>query len=294
MGGYRIDRMIGEGSFGHVHLAHSSTGEPVAVKLEPVYGRHAQLKHEAALYEELSGGVGIPALHLWTVHGDYRCMVMDLLGPSLEELFAECHHRFSLKTVLMIADQVLQRTEYIHTKCFLHRDIKPHNFLLGRGPNQHLIHSIDFGLSKRYTKRVTATRHRHISFSENHSLVGTARYASINAHLGWEQGRRDDLESVGYMLVYFFLGRLPWQGLKGARTKKERSDGIAKMKRELTIAKLCDSCPSEFVAYFEYCRSLDFASTPDYPYLRQLFQDLFLRQGYVYDDSFDWTPRPGQ
>lgn len=168
-------------------------------------------------------------------------MVLDLLGPSLEDLFDYCKRKFSLKTVLMIADQMVQRMEYIHTKFFLHRDIKPDNFLIGLGKKQHIVYCIDFGLAKRYKDPRTGT---HIPYRDGKSLTGTARYASVNTHLGVEQARRDDLESVGFVLVYFIKGKLPWQGID-ARTKKEKYDKIRDKKAATTIAELSKGCPAE-------------------------------------------------
>ena len=193
--------------------------------------------------------------------------------------------KFNLKTILMIADQMLLRIEYIHHKSFLHRDIKPDNFLIGLGRKANLIHCIDFGLAKKYRDPKT---HQHIPYRENKNLTGTARYASINTHLGIEQSRRDDLEALGYILMYFLRGSLPWQGLKAA-TKKQKYDMISEKKMSTPVEALCRSYPSEFGTYLNYCRSLKFADKPDYSYLRKMFKDLFFREGYADDHNFDWT-----
>ena len=210
---------------------------------------------------------------------------MDLLGPSLEDLFNRCGRRFSLKTVLMISDQVLLRIEYIHSKSFIHRDIKPDNFLIGRGRRANVIYVIDFGLAKRYRDPKT---HVHIMYRENKHLTGTPRYASINNHLGIEQSRRDDLESLGYVFMYFLRGALPWQGLR-ANTKKQKYQKIMEKKMATPIDLLCKGFPDEFRIYFEYCRALRFADKPDYSYLRRLFKDLALRNEINYDGEFDWV-----
>ncbi|WZY78000.1 hypothetical protein YC2023_024384 [Brassica napus] len=228
---------------------------------------------------------GIPHLKWYGVEGEYNCMVIDLLGPSLEDLFNYCSRRFNLKTVLMLADQMLNRVEFMHVRGFLHRDIKPDNFLMGLGRKANQVYIIDYGLAKKYRDLQT---HKHIPYRENKNLTGTARYASVNTHLGIEQSRRDDLESLGYVLMYFLRGSLPWQGLR-AGTKKQKYDKISEKKRLTPVEVLCKSFPPEFTSYFLYVRSLRFEDKPDYPYLKRLFRDLFIREGYQFDYVFDWT-----
>ncbi|KAG8060682.1 hypothetical protein GUJ93_ZPchr0002g25612 [Zizania palustris] len=285
-GKFKLGKKIGSGSFGELFLAvNVQTGEEVAVKLENVKTKHAQLHYESKLYMLLQGGTGIPHLKWFGVEGEYNVMVIDLLGPSLEDLFNYCSRKFSLKTVLMLADQMINRVEYMNQKGFLHRDIKPDNFLMGLGRKANQVYIIDYGLAKKYRDLQT---HKHIPYRENKNLTGTARYASVNTHLGVEQSRRDDLESLGYVLMYFLRGSLPWQGLK-AGTKKQKYDKISEKKMLTPVEVLCKSYPSEFISYFHYCRSLRFEDKPDYSYLKRLFRDLFIREGYQFDYVFDWT-----
>ncbi|PIA45435.1 hypothetical protein AQUCO_01700753v1 [Aquilegia coerulea] len=285
-GKFKLGRKIGSGSFGELYLGvNIQSGDEVAIKLEPVKTRHPQLHYESKLYMLLQGGTGVPHLKWFGVQGDYNVMVIDLLGPSLEDLFNYCTRKFTLKTVLMLADQLLNRVEYMHSRGFLHRDIKPDNFLMGLGRKANQVYIIDYGLAKKYRDLQT---HKHIPYRENKNLTGTARYASVNTHLGVEQSRRDDLESLGYVLMYFLRGSLPWQGLK-AGTKKQKYDRISEKKMLTPVEVLCKSYPSEFISYFHYCRSLRFDDKPDYSYLKRLFRDLFIREGYQFDYVFDWT-----
>jgi casein kinase 1 delta len=237
------------------------------------------------LYKILLGGAGIPHVKWFGVEGDYSVMVMELLGPSLEDLFNFCSRKFSIKTVLLLADSMVSRIEYVHSRNFIHRDIKPDNFLMGLGKRGNQVYIIDFGLAKKFRDQKT---HQHIPYRENKNLTGTARYASINTHLGIEQSRRDDLESLGYVLMYFNRGSLPWQGLKAA-TKKQKYERISERKMSTPIEVLCKGFPSEFASYLNYCRSLRFDDKPDYQYLRQMFRNLFNRENYSYDYVYDWT-----
>ncbi|CCK69865.1 serine/threonine protein kinase HRR25 KNAG_0D01130 [Huiozyma naganishii CBS 8797] len=283
---FRIGRKIGSGSFGDIyHGTNLLSGEEVAIKLESIRSRHPQLEYESRVYRYLSGGVGIPFIKWFGREGEYNAMVIDLLGPSLEDLFNYCHRKFSFKTVIMLALQMIFRIQYVHGRSFIHRDIKPDNFLMGTGRRGSTVHLIDFGLSKKYRDFNT---HKHIPYRENKSLTGTARYASVNTHLGIEQCRRDDLESLGYIFVYFCKGSLPWQGLK-ATTKKQKYDRILEKKLSVDVDTLCQGLPAEFGEYLKYCKNLKFDERPDYLYVARLFKDLSIKLEYHNDHLFDWT-----
>ena len=296
-GKYALIRKVGSGSFGDIYQARDVlTGEDVAVKLEPISSRHPQVLYEARLLKLLQGGWGVPTVRAYGTEGDYNLMVIDLLGPSLEDLFNFCDRKFTLKTVLMLAEQMINRAEYVHSKSFIHRDIKPDNFLIGLGRKSNIIHIIDFGLAKRFRDPRT---NEHIPYRENKSLTGTARYASVNTHLGIEQSRRDDMEALGYVFLYFLRGSLPWQGLR-ASNKKDKYQKIMERKMATPIEQLCRGFPPEFVTYLDYCKSLRFEDRPDHPFLRRTLKDLFFREGYQLDSVFDWISKgwgdgpPGQ
>ncbi|KAE8370241.1 kinase-like domain-containing protein [Aspergillus caelatus] len=281
---YRIRRKIGSGGFGEVYIGIVSGGE-VAIKLESTTAKHHQLEHETDVYRLLAGSVGIPMVHWFGTQCGYNAMVMDLLGLSLENLFNFCNWKFSLKTVLLIADQLISRTEHVHTESFIHRDLKPENFLMGVKRHGNLVNLVDFGLARRYRDPKT---YQHIPYIQNRQFAGTVRYASVYAHLGSKQSRRDDMESLAYILVYLYRGALPWQGLKAA-TKQQKRGLVLRKKLGTSTEALCRRLPNGFLEYLNYTRCLRFHDKPDYNYLRRIFRALFVRESFQYDHVFDWT-----
>jgi len=280
-GRYRLEEKAGFGSFGEVYLAHDIlSGQEVVIKLEPVAGDHHTLEHELHVYQKLSGGIGIPCVRWFGMEGGFNAMAIDRLGPSLEDLFVRCHFRFTVRTVLLLAHQLVCRLQYIHSRNFLHRDLKPNNIVIGVGKHAHTVHLIDFGLSKEFRDPDT---HRHIPYKAASGLVGSAVFASVQSHLGMELGRRDDLESLAYMLVYFLRGSLPWQGLEFGGL-----DLVVKSKQGTSIHDLCLGLPTELRIFLEYARSLSFNDKPDYGYLCGLFGKSSPRDGSENDFAFDW------
>ncbi len=247
---YSLLKMLGYGTFGEIHLAFDTLNKQLrAIKFELATQKNPQLKHEYNILTQLNSAEdklghheGIPKVYGFNkIEGKCNYMIMDFLGPSLSDLFQYKNKSFSLKTVCILAIQMLQRIEFIHEKGFIHRDIKPENFVIGLNEKSNTVHIIDFGLSKRYKDKNSGA---HIQYRENRHLVGTARYASINAHLGIEQSRRDDIESIGYVLVYFYLGRLPWQ----SKQEKAKSPQKIMDKKMITPPEiLCKKMPGKII-----------------------------------------------
>ena len=297
---YRIIKMVGCGAFGEIHLAYDVNMKALrAIKFEMANHKNPQLKHEYSVLEQLNkheGTVGLKGNDVFTgvpkvyyfdrLEHKYNFMVMEFLGPSLGDLFQLKERNFGMETVLMLAIQVLSRIEYIHEKGFLHRDIKPENFVIGLNDKSNLVYLIDYGLSKRYKDKNSG---QHIPYRENKQLVGTVRYASVNAHLGIEQSRRDDLEGIGYVLVYFYLGRLPWQN----KTDKGKplTQKITEKKLTTPPELLCKKMPREFSYYFHYCKNLKFEDRPDYNSLKSMFADLLMSRmklNGIKELIYDW------
>ncbi|KAI0267709.1 kinase-like protein [Gloeopeniophorella convolvens] len=284
---FRVGKKIGEGSFGVVFEGTNLlTNLPVAIKFEPRKSDAPQLRDEYRSYRTLNGTLGVPQVHHFGQEGLHNVLAIDLLGPNLEDLFDMCSRKFSVKTVCMAARQMVTRIQAVHDKSLIYRDIKPDNFLIGvpGTKNANVIHLIDFGMAKHYRDPKTKV---HIPYRERKSLSGTARYMSINTHLGREQSRRDDLESLGHVFMYFLRGGLPWQGLRAA-TNKQKYEKIGEKKQSTPISELCEGFPEEFAIYMNYVRKLGFEENPDYDFLRELFSKVLKTNGEQDDGVYDW------
>ena len=284
-GRYRLGKKIGTGSFGEIFEGTDIfDNSSVAIKLEHNTVKYPQLLFEAKLLKSIPG-TGIPTMHWFGIAGEYNAMVMELLGQNLEDLFSYCTKNFTLKTILMITIQLLERIKHVHDNNYIHRDIKPQNFLVGKDSTAKTIYILDFGLAKRYRDEHT---HIHIPLKENRNLTGTARYASCNAHNGLEQSRRDDMESIAYVILYFFKGKLPWQGLK-CKDKNEKYAKIKEMKMSITPEKLWEGFPNEFAKYLTAVKKLGFEEEPNYKNYIQMFNNLFKSKDFEMDYSYDWV-----
>jgi serine/threonine protein kinase len=269
---YEIIKKLGSGSFGEVYLTKIlSNGALVASKIEEKENskkKTSKILDEYKIYKKLEQkGVkkGIPKIYSVYETPKFNVLVMELLGENLETIFNNYEKKFSLGTVLKLGIEIIGLIEKVHNCGFIHRDIKPNNFMFGIGSKKKELYILDFGLSKKFYKNK-----KHIEYKTNKSLVGTARYTSINIHLGIEPSRRDDLESIGYMLIYFFKGQLPWQGLKKQKNT-DHLELIGEVKLSTSVKTLCEDIPHCFSEYIEYVRKLSFDEKPDYKYIRELF-----------------------
>lgn len=283
---YQLRDCLGKGSFGRIYRMHDMlTGLDVAAKFEHMSIKHPQVEYENKIYEIVMGHSNIPNIHACFKEGEYNVLVMDMLGASLEDLLKERHDGvFSLQTALFIAIQLINALQHLHDCDFVHRDVKPENFLVGTYHTTSIVYLIDMGLVKRF-------RHNgyHIVKRQNKPLVGTVRYASLDTHRGIEQSRKDDMESLGYMLVYLLKGSLPWQDVR-ANSVSEKYEKIHRIKETTTLEELCADLPDEFCSYLQLCRDTQFDERPDYVKMRQLFGDLVEKRGFCYHDNvYDWS-----
>ena len=284
-GRYRLGKKIGTGAFGEIFEGTDIfDNSSVAIKLEHNSVKYPQLLFEAKLLKSIPS-TGIPVMHWFGIAGEYNAMVMDLLGQNLEDLYNYCAKNFSLKTIIMIIIQMIERLKHVHDNHYIHRDIKPENFLIGKENTEKTIYLIDFGLAKRYRDEYTQI---HIPLKENRNLTGTARYASCNAHNGLEQSRRDDMESIAYVILYFFRKKLPWQGLK-CKDKNEKHAKIKELKMSITPEKLFEGIPKEFADYLTMVKKLGFEDEPAYKSYIQMFNKLFKAKEFEMDYIYDWV-----
>ena len=281
---YKAIKKLGEGSFGKVYKAEYN-GDNYAIKMENKSKEQGLLELEATIMSYLKGP-NIPFIKSYGYSGDFNVLVMQLLDKSLEDLINK-YNTFSIKTVAILGYQMVNILQYIHDRHIIHRDIKPDNFVMGAQEDNAKLYILDFGLAKKYRSSRTLVQYPYV---KKKKLTGTARYASIHALEAYEQSRRDDLESVGYVLMYFLRGNLPWQGLK-VRSKEDRYKKILEKKKETSSQDLCKEFPHEFFEYVDYSKNLEYEENPDYDFLRQKFLDVLKGLNEELDYIYDWTTK---
>lgn len=250
---YKMLEKIGEGTFGLIYKGENiRTRELVAIKVESIEHNMKLLKNESIIYQYLNNVQGVPFVKWFGKDETNYYMVINLLGQSLQSI--KNNSTFSLTSVLQTGIKIVLLLKTIHDKGLVHRDIKPDNFLLGLNNQWKNMYIIDFGLCRSY---ITNDKHKPIKKTNN--LIGSLTYCSINAHNCIELSRRDDMESLGYMLAFFYLGTLPWQEMVS-----ENIDIIKNLKQDIVInSKL----PQILVNYINYVRSLKYEETPNYNFI---------------------------
>jgi serine/threonine protein kinase len=290
-GGFTAVERLNTGSFGEVWRGVSAESkDEVAIKFELLTEKQPHLIQEAQVLEILcedSFPQGVAQCFNFSRQGSFYCMVMEKLGHSLRDRAVACGGHLSLQSTILVAAQVIQRVEYLHSKGVIHRDIKPENFMFGLGERVHHVYLIDFGLAKKYWEAGADGKGKHIPLKGGYRQGGTARYISPNAHQGFEQSRRDDLESIGYMFLHLCKGTLPWSSLDV--WANGYADRVAAMKINLPLNEICQGAPAEFEEYMDYCRRLGFTERPNYTKLYNLLQTS--REPGLQDYEFQWFKR---
>ena len=278
---YLCLKKLGKGSFGSIYKAIYNK-EEYALKIEE-RKKNDLLQNEAAIMNYLQSE-NIPKVKSYGFTGCYNILIMQLLGKDLESYLNQ-FKKFSLKTVCILGKQMLNILESIHEKHILHRDIKPENFVMGLNHNSNKVYLIDFGLAKKYRSIKTLIQY---PLTMKKKFTGTARYASINALKGYEHSRRDELESLGYIFVYFLKGKLPWQNII-AKNKEEKYKKILEKKMEISSEELCKDLPKEFEMFLEYNKNIKYEEKPDYKYLHNLIDKIMDENNIKNDYIYDWT-----
>jgi len=278
-GKFRVDKKVQKGNFSEIFCGTDIySRRKVAVKVQSVQSQVPLVDYESRVYKCLGGGVGIPKMHWHGVDGPYNMLVMDLLGPTITDLL-KCFEEFGLELMLLLAQQILDRLEYVHSKDFLYRDVKPQNFMFKRGlKGKHgdlNLYVIDFSLAKRFTYPKTK---QHIPMRRKTGFQGVSPFASYRARQGFEQSRRDDLEALGNMMMYLQYGELPMNFMRTHFAE----DGMRAADSWLSTV------PAEFVPYLKYTQNLRFEEQPDYEMARRLLHEAIM-EAHDYKFIIDWT-----
>ena len=283
---YKLLEKIGQGAFGFIYKAQLiNTNKFYAIKFEDMNQSQYILEKES-YYLSYLNIPQIPKFRAFGYFGSYIILIMELLGKSLDKILSEnSYSKLSLRCVCNIAYQLISILEIIHAFSLIHCDLKPENIAIGEGERSNYIYLIDFGLSREYRDYKTK---KHFPFVENKVLNGNARYSSINALDGGTQSRKDDLESLGYLIIYLVLGKLPWQGYV-SHSNDDKYYKIKEIKKQTTPEQLCNGLPMQFKDYLNYTINLKYEEEPNYDYLKNLFISVLEQKGHKFDFFYDWN-----
>ena len=282
-GKYSLKYLISKGSFGEVYLGTNITNNKnYALKIEERTA-NSVLKDECYVLLNLKGP-GIPSIITFGISGKFNILVENLLGKSIIDIFKENNNKLNLKDTFMFAIQALERIEYVHSKNFLHRDIKPGNFLVGN-PDSSQIYLIDFGNARKYRSSRTG---KHLKYNKTNIIFGTISFLSLNVLKGIEQTRKDELESLGLIIIFLYTGKLPWTELK-FKTIHQALFTLLEIRQKISLDELCKGTPIEMQVYMKYVNDLKFGEDPDYEYLKALFLIILKKYGEINDLQFSWV-----
>lgn len=290
---YVVNHQIGIGSSSVIYKSTDINNPNIKRSIKLMLKKNKsnnQLFLEAKILKLLSNNIGFPTFEKYDETDDFFYIIFESLGPSLMDLYKQCSFKFSLKTVLLLSFQVIDRIETLHSYNIVHRDINPSNFLIGINEKRYILYLLDFDLSSKYKDSKT---NLHIKNKTARNKIGTIGFASINTHINKEYSRRDDLESIGYMLIFLLKG-LPWVNndellqnntINNVDTYEQN---ISDAKLNTPLETLCDGLPDEFLQYLKYVKNLKFEENPDYSYLKNLFKVLYTKRYKEIDNIFDW------
>lgn len=283
-----LDKKLGGGAFGKLYSCiNNKTKELYACKIENINTEKPQLSNEYKILNMLKNLTGFPKCIKFQNSSRGYTLIMERLGPNLETIMTKLpNKKYSMKTTSMIILQCLDRIKDIHDKGIIHRDMKPDNFVIGNKGKEKLIYLIDFGLSK-----IINNDKKNSTIKREKIIMGTMRYISMNTHLGNEQTKKDDLESLAYIIIYFIKGELPWQNVK-ANSKKEKYNKVYQLKKHNVPNGICQFLPEDIKLIVTYILNLNIKQKPDYQKLKNILQNLMNKYSYLNDLQFDWCLSP--